>query len=120
MPLPRLKKRAEFLAAAASRHFVRTPTMLVQCRPHQDNSEISLTRVGFTASRRVGSAVIRNRAKRRLRALVDTLIPKLSLAFSSDIVLIATPSTASAPFSQLKNHFILALKKLALIKDTSI
>ena len=68
-------------------------------------------RIGFTATKKVGNAVARNRAKRRLRALADTvLIPNGRPDY--DYVLIARESTVNRPWQNLQNDVIKALKKL--------
>jgi ribonuclease P protein component len=67
--------------------------------------------VGFTASRKVGGAVVRNRAKRRLRALVRELVPRASVA-GTDLVLIARPQTAVLPFDVLRADLSAALAKI--------
>ena len=54
-------------------------------------------RVAFVASRKVGGAVARNRAKRRMRAALDRVQPNLQV----DAVYSATTSVLSAPFSDL-------------------
>ena len=116
--IARLKKRRDFLRVAAYQWKAVTPTMVVQAAPHyqvdkKDDGLPSL-RVGFTASRKVGNAVQRNRARRRLRSLVQTVCP--SLAFSGeDIVLIARPSTITAPFVDLLRDFYQALRQLGHI-----
>ena len=56
-----------------------------------------LPRIGLVVSRRVGRAVVRNRAKRRLRAALR----EVTLAEATDYVLIATPEVATAPFRDL-------------------
>jgi ribonuclease P protein component len=64
--MQRLKQRAEFLAAAAA---AKAPAsaFILQARRREDEGP---ARVGFTVSRKVGTAVERNRMRRRLRALV--------------------------------------------------
>jgi ribonuclease P protein component len=57
-------------------------------------------RFGVTASRKVGGAVLRNRAKRRLRAAAATILP-LSGRAGHDYVLIARVATLSRPFGEL-------------------
>lgn len=56
-----------------------------------------LPRIGLVVGRRVGGAVVRNRAKRRLRAALR----EVTLAEATDYVVIATPVVATAPFQEL-------------------
>lgn len=70
-------------------------------------------RVGFTATKKIGNAVVRNRAKRRLRALVDTvIIPHADKHY--DYVLIARHHTATRPWQQLQNDVKHVLQDLNL------
>jgi|SRR5687767_551889 ribonuclease P protein component len=64
--MERLRQRADFLAAAAGAR-VAVPAFVVQVRDRRDPGPV---RVGFTVSKKVGSAVERNRVRRRLRELV--------------------------------------------------
>jgi ribonuclease P protein component len=68
--------------------------------PSPENSVPAACRVGFTASRKVGSAVVRNRAKRRLRAAAAAILPLLGRS-SHDYVLIAKAATLSRPYAAL-------------------
>ena len=107
--LPVLKKRSDFLAAAqAARQS--TVSMTVQARNRKDGQ--GNIRVGFTCSKKVGNAVARNRAKRRLRAVARLLLPTHGLA-GYDYVLIGRPNiTASRPYTQLAQDFETALTRL--------
>lgn len=105
MPLARIKKRSDYLRVAGAKTFTRTQTVIVQCccltRNGNQPTEI---RAGFTASKRVGNAVYRNRAKRRLRAWADRYLKaKIPSTFdeSIDFVFIALTSTVDADFSKL-------------------
>ena len=69
------------------------------------------TRVGFTASRKVGGAVERNRARRRLKAAAGQIIPGHVKA-GFDLVLIARGATAKRPFRALLEDLKAALKRL--------
>lgn len=115
--IPRLKKRSDFLRVAAYQRKVVMPTMIVQLAERslvdKGGQVLPLLRVGFTASRKVGNAVKRNRARRRLRAVVQAICP--SFVFSGeDMVLIARPSTVTAPFTTLLRDFHQALNRLEL------
>lgn len=115
--IPRLKKRSDFLRVAAYQRKVVMPTMIVQLAERsqvdRDGQILDPLRVGFTASRKVGNAVKRNRARRRLRAVIKSVCS--SFAFSSeDLVLIARPATVTAPFTSLVRDFHQALTRLDL------
>lgn len=66
-----LTKRADFLAAARARRVSR-PAFTLQWRKRDDDDG---KRVGFTCSKKVGNAVARNRAKRRLREAARLVLP---------------------------------------------
>jgi ribonuclease P protein component len=66
-------------------------------------------RVGFTATKKMGEAVERNRAKRRLRAAAAALLPLYGLP-GSDYVLVARPGTLTRPFAELLEDLAAALK----------
>ena len=68
-------------------------------------------RVGFTASKKVGNAVIRNRCKRRMRAMARQLLPSLGLA-GTDYVFIAKKSLVSAKWNEIVEQSAKALAHL--------
>lgn len=106
----RLKRRRDYLRAAAARRKTATAGMVVQARARDDDDDA--IRVGFTASRKVGGAVRRNRAKRRLRALADELLPRRGLP-ATDYVLIARHATVERGFDDLRGDLETALARLA-------
>lgn len=87
------------------------PLALTQSNKEDQNKPKTLPshRLGLTASRKVGNAVTRNRAKRRLRALANELLP--SLGSQGDYVLIARADTARRDYQSLRGDFIYCLKK---------
>jgi ribonuclease P protein component len=109
--LSRLKTRAEFLRVAAVRSRAARPGLVLQAalRPHEPESEL---RVGFTATRRIGNAVVRNRAKRRLRAAAASVLPLHGKA-GMDYVLIAREGTGKRPYAALLADLEGALRQLA-------
>jgi ribonuclease P protein component len=103
----RLKRRRDFLAAAAGSS-VSTPGFIVQERRRGDDGP---TRVGFTVSRKVGGAVERNRLRRQLREIVR-LSATTTLTAGSDYVLIGRRAGLEIPFVKLTADFTGALKRL--------
>lgn len=115
----RLKRRAEFLRVAGSGRKSVTPGLILQAlaRPAGAASpEGGAPRIGFTASRKVGIAVERNRARRRLRAVVDRVMP-LHAAPGHDYVLIARAATIVRPFAALAGDLEKALRQLGAYRE---
>ena len=106
--LGRLTRRAEFLTVAAKGRKWVAPGVIVQVLPQPDHTDI---RLGLTASRRVGGAVERNRARRRLRALAREILPQSGFG-PSDFVLIAKTATVSRKAPDLRADLVWALSKL--------
>jgi ribonuclease P protein component len=105
-----LRKRAEFLSVAASGKRWVAPGFILQVgEAHEPSSSI---RYGLTASGKIGNAVVRNRARRRLRALASQIMP--SAAPEHDYVLIARATTPTYVFSNLREDLINGLKRLKL------
>ena len=111
-----MKTRKDFLAAARAEKWV-GPVMLVQQRDREDASpEI---RVGFTASKKVGNSVARNRAKRRLRAISAELLPA-SAREGHDYVWIAKRGAVKAPFWKLRRDATRALERLTAAQPSRV
>lgn len=99
--LDRLRKRADFLRAARGVKWV-APAFVLQARRREPGSADigAAPRIGFTASRKVGNAVRRNRARRRLREAVRlTLAPRARS--DHDYVLIARGATGDFSFPRI-------------------
>ncbi len=107
--LQRLRTRPQFLAAAKGRSEARG-AVVVQALDRADGSaHIGL---GFTATRKIGGAVVRNRAKRRLREAARALAPLHGLP-GFDYVLIARMGTPDRPWERLLDDVKWALTRLA-------
>ena len=110
----RLKRRAEFLRVAASRRKWAAPGLILQAAPAEpeaDGASAHTIRVGFTCSKKVGNAVARNRAKRRLRAAAREVIG-VEAAPSHDYVLIGRTETLRRPYALLLQDLRTALKRV--------
>jgi ribonuclease P protein component len=106
----RLKTRPEFLAVADARRKAATHGLVLQGRPRGDGAPA--IGIGFTATRKIGGAVARNRAKRRLREAARAVLAKRGAA-GWDYVAIARDSTGARPFAELIGDFERALARLA-------
>jgi ribonuclease P protein component len=113
--IERLKKRSEFLACAQAPSCARG-AIVVQARPRGDDQP--LVRVGFTATKRIGGAVVRNRAKRRMREAARLALPELARP-GTDYVFIARGGMTTRPWSRLLDDVKSALIRLAADRETS-
>jgi len=103
-----LKQRSEFLFVRNGRYEARGG-LVIQARANPDHKAL---RVGFTATKKIGNAVIRNRAKRRLRSVCLETLPSLGQK-GTDYVFIARNSTPSRPYELLLDDARKALLSLA-------
>ena len=113
--LQRLTRRPQFLAAAKGVSLARG-AVLIQQLDRQDGDPA--IRLGFTATRKIGGAVVRNRAKRRLREAARALAP-LHGRPGCDYVFIARSGTAERPWDRLLDDVKSALTRLATPRDAS-
>lgn len=113
-----LAKRRDFLRIAAGRKKWVSNSMIVQVAKMtaQAGQDLSGIRVGYTASKKVGNAVKRNRAKRRLREVVRQVLWSKGER-GHDYVLIARPATLDMTYDQLIRDFSWCLKRLNQSND---
>lgn len=103
----RIRQRRDFLAANKGRRVV-TPGFILLVNPRDDGSPAM--RSGFTVTRKIGGAVIRNRMKRRFRELARAVLPDHGLA-GADHVLIGRDGGVERDFPALKADLERACRK---------
>lgn len=117
--LPRLKRRREFLLVAAQGRKWVAPGLILQANPQSpaaappgstDRAAQAL-RIGFTVSRKVGNAVVRNRVRRRLKAAAELVMPVLARQ-DCDYVVIGRRQSLNRPFPALVQDLEQALRKV--------
>lgn len=112
--IERLKKRREFLKVAGEGSKVVASTLVLQGLKSTPDSEPSgLTiRVGFTATKKLGNAVVRNRIRRRLRAAARQVIAEQGRA-GWDYVMIGRHDALTAPFPIILRDLGYGMRRLA-------
>jgi len=100
-----LTRRADFLAANRGLRIAR-PGFVLLARPNGGQG----MRFGITVTKRIGNAVVRNRMKRRFRALVRDVLPQYGLP-DTDHVLIGREGGVERDFAMLREEMIAALSR---------
>ena len=104
--MERLRRRADFLAANAGAR-APAPAFVLQVRRREDEGP---ARIGFSVSRKVGTAVERNRARRRLREMVRHA-DAIGIARGHDYVVIARRAALTEPFERMVADFGGAMRR---------
>ena len=117
MAVATLKKRSEFLRLRGGARFA-TPSFVVETRPRSPdtagptpNDAANAPRFGFTVTKKLGGAVVRNRIRRRLKAVVGLVAPDLAHA-DHDYVLVARLAALDRTFTDLKKDLERALQRV--------
>lgn len=110
-PLSRLKVRADFLRAARARR-QGTGAFLLQARKRGAEEDAEGIRVGFTCSKKVGNAVARNRAKRRLREVARLVLPGAGHDGWDYVLIGRAGATATRDFAALSDDLRRALARI--------
>jgi len=114
--LARLKKRREFVKVAQEGDYTSSATLVVQRFAKPLSADKCQFRVGFTASKRVGNSVKRNKAKRRMRAVIHLWAKEMATLPCCDLVLIAKAALVTAPFKKAQQDFKKSLANLQVTK----
>lgn len=117
MAVATLKKRAEFLRLRGGARFA-TPSFVLETRPRvagsgmREDARVGVGfRFGFTVTKKLGGAVIRNRIRRRLKAAVGHVAPKLAHP-DHDYVVVARAAAFDRAFADLKKDLERALQRV--------
>lgn len=107
-PAARLRSRADFTAVQTGGRRAAGRYLIVLGRPNT----VGIDRLGIIASKRVGDAVERNRAKRRVRELFRQGASRVVAGAGFDLVVIVKHEMAAAPYPAVERDFQAALRKL--------
>jgi ribonuclease P protein component len=110
-----IQKRADFLRASRAPR-VAMPGFVIQIRPRDDEGPM---RVGFTCSKKVGNAVARNRAKRRLREIARLILPQHGTDGTDYVLIGRNEKTDARDFQDLLADLRTALSKGQVQKVSS-
>ena len=108
-PVERMVRRSQYVRVARARRYVAAKGLILQFEIKDPNEGGNKHRVGFTVSKKVGNAVVRNRARRRLKSVVNDVLTS-SEERPLDLVLIGRVSTLKRSYDELLGDFRFALK----------
>ena len=107
-----LKRRAEFQRVRGGARYS-APAFLLECKARPEGQNFGQDpRFGFTITKKIGNAVVRNRMKRRFRALLRELLPQAGLS-GHDHVLIGREGGIERDFAKLREELSAALARAA-------
>ncbi len=115
-PPARLKRRADFLRVAAKGRKAATHGLVLQALTRTDDAP---ARIGFTVTKKIGNAVVRNRTRRRLKEAARFELQRESLA-GVDLVLIGREGTRGRGFPELREDLRRALRKTGAIREARV
>lgn len=99
-----LKKDQEFTHVYKKRKTYGNRNFTLYCR----KNDLPYTRVGFSISKKVGKAVVRNRCKRRMRAIYEGRIDEIKSGY--DLVFVIKPLCALSSYEELESAFLHILR----------
>jgi len=114
----RVRKTHEYDKIYRNSKRISSNSFLLYCRYISDkqknsNTHIQYPRLGFVASKKVGNAIYRNKAKRLLREAIRQMFPNLKASFEG--ILLASPNINTSNFDDIHNELLTAFKKAGVI-----
>jgi len=110
-----LKKRSDFVEISKSGNSIAAKGVVVLAMKRKNIPtsllDKNIVRVGYTVTKKVGNAVVRNRIKRRFRAIANSIMPQLAMS-GYDYVFIARYHSVDRTFSSLEKDISYALHSL--------
>ena len=106
-----LKKNSDFRRAYRKGKTCAAPNLAIYCRKNGTEQN----RLGITTSVKVGKAVVRNRIRRRIRAIYRLHETELKAGY--DVVIVARVRAADASYAQLERDFLRLAKRMELLKE---
>jgi len=104
-----IKKRVDFLKVSKNGKKIFTKGFVLQKYKRTMDSEKDTIRIGFTITKKIGGAVVRNKIKRRFRAIMREIFAKY-LKKNYDYVIIANKKSLIMDYKELKSDFIKTVK----------
>ena len=111
--LEMIRSTADFQQLQAQSHARAHPALLVRFR----RNGLERTRFGFSTGRRIGSAVVRNRVRRRLRSILRQLIERVELGW--DVLIVARPPAATLAQRDLETVLSRLLGAAGILSPTT-
>lgn len=115
-PAGRLRRRAEFLRVAAKGRKAATHGLVLQALNREDQGPL---RIGFTVTKKIGNAVVRNRTRRRLKEAARLELAGQQIS-GVDLVLIGREATRGREFFELRDDFRRALRKAGISLESQV
>jgi len=110
--LGRLRTRREFLDVTSQENKIVTKSFIIFSKFRNSHVSSNIL-IGYTVSGKIGNAVLRNKAKRRLRAAAKNIIKQKGVP-GTNYVIVARNKITRIPFESLENDLIYALQQLSL------
>ena len=106
MTLKTIKKRSEFIRSNKSSKKIFTPNFIIQKLESSENENIP--HFGFTITKKIGSAIVRNKIKRRLKSIIRELLKYKDKYFdlSFNYILICKKEIVKVSYNNLENELM--------------